>query len=151
MTAPTGLDCVLSGFTERVAGVRHTVAVSGDGLLVAASNELPPERADQLAAVVAGVVSLAQGWPRRSTVDRLRSIVQMDSSLLFVIALGDGHTLASLATIVRTGPATSARSRSRCASAPRRPGRHGAHPERTEPLVTIGVDAFLDRSSRAAA
>ncbi|WP_442877578.1 roadblock/LC7 domain-containing protein [Dactylosporangium sp. AC04546] len=56
MTSTTGLDRLLSGFTQRVDGVRHTVAVSGDGLLVAASEELPPERADQLAAM----------WPGRS-------------------------------------------------------------------------------------
>ena len=104
MTATTGLDCVLSGFTERVAGVRHTVAVSGDGLLVAASNELPPERADQLAAMVAGVVSLAQGLSACTDAGPvLRTIVQMGRSLLFVMALGDGHTLASLATMVQPG------------------------------------------------
>jgi predicted regulator of Ras-like GTPase activity (Roadblock/LC7/MglB family) len=104
MTAPTGLDCVLSGFTERVAGVRHTVAVSGDGLLVAASNELPPERADQLAAMVAGVVSLAQGLSACTDAGPvLRTIVQMGRSLLFVMALGDGHSLASLAAMVQPG------------------------------------------------
>ncbi|MEV4514296.1 roadblock/LC7 domain-containing protein [Dactylosporangium sp. NPDC049525] len=104
MTATTGLDCVLSGFTERVAGVRHTVAVSGDGLLVAASNELPPERADQLAAMVAGVVSLAQGLSACTDAGPVvRTIVSMGRSLLFVMALGDGHTLASLAAMVQPG------------------------------------------------
>lgn len=104
MTATTGLDCVLSGFTDRVAGVRHTVAVSGDGLLVAASSELAPERADQLAAMVAGVVSLAQGLSACTEAGPvLRTIVQMGRSLLFVMALGDGHTLASLAAMVQPG------------------------------------------------
>jgi len=86
--AGTGLDWLLDSFTERTAGVRHTVAVSGDGLLVAASRELPPDRAQQLAAVVAGVVSLAQGVS--ACVDRgpvLRTIVQMRRHLLFVISL----------------------------------------------------------------
>ncbi|MFF5232267.1 roadblock/LC7 domain-containing protein [Dactylosporangium sp. NPDC000521] len=104
MTATTGLDWVLSGFTDRVAGVRHAVAVSGDGLLVAASNELPPERADQLAAMVAGVVSLAQGVSAATDAGPvLRTIVQMGRSLLFVMALGDGHTLASIAAMVQPG------------------------------------------------
>src|SRR5690349_18384894 len=100
MATVTGLDWLLNGFVQRTAGVRHSIAVSGDGLLIASSPELAPERAEQIAAVVAGVVSLAQGVAY--TVDRgpvLRSIVQMHKSLMFVMALGDGRTLASLATI----------------------------------------------------
>ncbi|WP_432987790.1 roadblock/LC7 domain-containing protein [Dactylosporangium sp. CA-233914] len=104
MTPTTGLDWLLSGFTQRVVGVRHTVAVSGDGLLVAASNELPPERADQLAAMVAGVVSLAQGLSAcTASGPVLRTIVEMDRSLLFVMALGEGDNLASLAAMVQPG------------------------------------------------
>jgi uncharacterized protein len=100
MATVTGLDWLLNGFVQRTAGVRHTVAVSGDGLLIAASQELAPERAEQMAAVVAGVVSLAQGVAH--TLDRgpvLRSIVQMRKSLMFVMALGDARSLASLAAI----------------------------------------------------
>jgi predicted regulator of Ras-like GTPase activity (Roadblock/LC7/MglB family) len=104
MTPTTGLDCLLSGFTQRVAGVRHTVAVSGDGLLVAASSELAPERADQLAAMVAGVVSLAQGVSECTAAGPVvRTIVAMDRSLLFVTALDGGGRLASLATMVQPG------------------------------------------------
>ncbi|MER7277760.1 roadblock/LC7 domain-containing protein [Dactylosporangium sp. CA-052675] len=104
MTPTTGLDWLLSGFTQRVTGVRHTVAVSGDGLLVAASNELPPERADQLAAMVAGVVSLAQGLSACTEAGPVvRTIVEMGRSLLFVMALGEGDTLASLAAMVQPG------------------------------------------------
>jgi len=104
MTPTTGLDWLLSGFTQRVTGVRHTVAVSGDGLLVASSSELPPERADQLAAMVAGVVSLAQGLSSFTEAGPVvRTIIEMDRSLLFVMALGEGDTLASLAAMVQPG------------------------------------------------
>jgi predicted regulator of Ras-like GTPase activity (Roadblock/LC7/MglB family) len=104
MTPTTGLDWLLSGFTARVSGVRHTVAVSGDGLLVAASNELPPERADQLAAMVAGVVSLAQGLSACTQAGPVqRTIVEMGRSLLFVVALGEGDNLASVAAMVQPG------------------------------------------------
>ncbi|MGI5244146.1 roadblock/LC7 domain-containing protein [Dactylosporangium sp. CA-139066] len=104
MTPTTGLDWLLSGFTQRVVGVRHTVAVSGDGLLVAASSELPPERADQLAAMVAGVVSLAQGLSACTAAGPVqRTIVEMGRSLLFVMALGEGGSLASLAAMVQPG------------------------------------------------
>jgi predicted regulator of Ras-like GTPase activity (Roadblock/LC7/MglB family) len=100
MATVAELDWLLNGFVQRTTGVRHTVAVSGDGLLITASRELAPERAEQIAAVVAGVVSLAQAVAH--TVDRgpvLRSIVQMRKSLMFVMALGDGRNLASLAAI----------------------------------------------------
>jgi predicted regulator of Ras-like GTPase activity (Roadblock/LC7/MglB family) len=102
--AGTGLDWLLNSFTERTAGVRHTVAVSGDGLLVAASRELSADRAQQLAAVVAGVVSLAQGVS--ACVNRgpvLRTVVQMRQHLLFVVSLDAGEGLASLAALVTVG------------------------------------------------
>ncbi len=104
MARNDGLDWLLNGFVERTVGVRHTVAVSGDGLLVAGSRELPPERAEQLAAAIAGVVSLAQAVAR--TVGDgpvLRTVVQLRGSLLFVMALGTGDTLASLATFAHPG------------------------------------------------
>ncbi|GAA3456865.1 roadblock/LC7 domain-containing protein [Dactylosporangium matsuzakiense] len=101
MTPTTGLDWLLTTFTTRVDGVRHTVAVSGDGLLVAASNELAPARADQVAAMVAGIVSLAQGLSATTDSGPVeRTIVEMGRSLLLVIALGGGDTLASLAALV---------------------------------------------------
>ncbi|GAA3270472.1 roadblock/LC7 domain-containing protein [Dactylosporangium vinaceum] len=102
MTPTTGLDWLLTTFTTRVDGVRHTVAVSGDGLLVAASNELAPARADQVAAMVAGIVSLAQGLSATTDSGPVeRTIVEMGRSLLLVIALGGGDTLASLAALVQ--------------------------------------------------
>jgi predicted regulator of Ras-like GTPase activity (Roadblock/LC7/MglB family) len=102
--ATTGLDWLLDSFAERTDGVRHTVAVSGDGLLVAASRNLPPERAEQLAAVVSGVVSLAHGvaWCL-DTGPVLRTVVQMRRSLLFVTTLGRGETLASIAALAVPG------------------------------------------------
>lgn len=102
--AQTGLDWLLNGFADRTAGVRHTIAVSGDGLLVASSQELAPERAEQLAAVVAGVVSLAHGvagYVGAGPV--LRTVVELRRTLLFVMALGAGETLASVATVAEPG------------------------------------------------
>jgi len=102
--AGTGLDWLLNSFTERTAGVRHTVAVSGDGLLVAASRELSADRAQQLAAVVAGVVSLAQGVSACAAGGPvLRTVVQMRQHLLFVVSLDAGEGLASLAALVTVG------------------------------------------------
>jgi predicted regulator of Ras-like GTPase activity (Roadblock/LC7/MglB family) len=98
--APTGLDWLLDGFVERTPGARHAVAVSGDGLLVASSQQLPPERSEQFAAVVAGVVALAQGVAGDADKGPLvRTVVQMRKSILFVMALSSDNSLASLAVV----------------------------------------------------
>ena len=55
------LDWLVSNFAREVPGVSHAVLVSVDGLLIAASQHLPRERADQLAAVSSGLASLASG------------------------------------------------------------------------------------------
>ena len=55
---------LLSNFADSVAGIAHVVAVSADGLLLASSRDLPADRADQLAAITSGVVSLTDGASR---------------------------------------------------------------------------------------
>ena len=55
---------LLNNFADQIGGIAHVVAVSADGLLLAASRALPEDRADQLAAIAAGVVSLTQGTSR---------------------------------------------------------------------------------------
>src|SRR4051794_41926482 len=55
------LGWLLSNFAARVPGVAHAVAVSADGLLLAASRDLPRERGDELAAIASGLVTLTQG------------------------------------------------------------------------------------------
>ena len=55
---------LVSNFAERVTGVAHAIVVSADGLLLTSSNRLPRDRADQLAAMASGIVSLAQGGAR---------------------------------------------------------------------------------------
>jgi predicted regulator of Ras-like GTPase activity (Roadblock/LC7/MglB family) len=102
--ATSRLDWLLNGFLQRATDVRHAVAVSGDGLLVASSPELAPERAEQFAAMVAGTVSLAHSVSRCVDGDVvLRTIVQMRRGLLIVVAIGDGATLASLAVVGQPG------------------------------------------------
>ena len=44
----------MSNFAREVPGVSHAVLVSVDGLLIAASEHLPQERADQLAGTMSG-------------------------------------------------------------------------------------------------
>jgi uncharacterized protein len=98
------LDWLLNGFTDRVAGVNHTIVVSGDGVLVASSRELSAERADQLAAIVAALVSLAHNISKVLGSGAVqRTIVQMRNNLLFVTAIGEGDTLASIAALATPG------------------------------------------------
>ena len=64
MTSTQDLGWLLANFADRVPGVAHAIAVSADGLLLAASRDLPRDRADQLAAISSGLVSLTQGAAR---------------------------------------------------------------------------------------
>lgn len=52
------LDFLLDNFLKRVPHVTHIVALSGDGLLVAADTGLTREAADRLSAACAGLISL---------------------------------------------------------------------------------------------
>ena len=60
-TSRDSLDWLVSKFAAEVSGVSHAVLVSADGLLMAASEHMPVERADQLAAVASGLASLSTG------------------------------------------------------------------------------------------
>jgi uncharacterized protein len=90
---------LLNNFADNIAGVAHAVAVSADGLLLAASRALPEDRADQLAAIAAGVVSLTQGTSRYFNGGAvLQTIIEMDGGYLFLMSISDGSCLAVLAS-----------------------------------------------------
>ena len=59
--AARGVNWLITDFVSNVPGVAHTVVVSADGLPLAYSDGFPRDRADQLAAVAAGLISLTQG------------------------------------------------------------------------------------------
>jgi predicted regulator of Ras-like GTPase activity (Roadblock/LC7/MglB family) len=89
---------LLSNFADSVAGIAHVVAVSADGLLLASSRDLPADRADQLAAITSGVVSLTDGASRMfSAGDVQQTIIEMDSGYLFLMSISDGSSMAVLA------------------------------------------------------
>lgn len=89
---------LVTNFTERVAGVAHAVVVSVDGLLLTSSNRLPRDRADQLAAVASGVISLTQGAARCFEAGNvLQTAVEMDRGILLLMCVSDGSSLAVLA------------------------------------------------------
>lgn len=102
MTRPAAMQnmsWLLSNFADNVAGIAHVIAVSADGLLLASSRDLPSDRAEQLAAITAGVVSLTDGASRTFTGgDVLQTIVEMDSGYLFLMSISDGSSLSVLAS-----------------------------------------------------
>lgn len=92
------MSWLLANFAGHVPGIAHVVAVSADGLLVASSRGLPPDRAEQLAAVTAGLVSLAQGASRCFEGGSvLQTVVEMAGGFLFLMSMSDGSALAALA------------------------------------------------------
>lgn len=89
---------LVTDFADRVPGVAHAVVVSADGLLMAASARLPADRADQLAAVAAGLVSLTRGAAHCFDAGEVRdTVVEMEYGVMLVMSISDGSSLASLA------------------------------------------------------
>ena len=89
---------LLNNFANSVAGIAHVVAVSADGLLLASSRDLPTDRADQLAAIASGVVSLTEGASRMFSAGAVQqTIIEMDSGYLFLMSVSDGSSMGVLA------------------------------------------------------
>jgi predicted regulator of Ras-like GTPase activity (Roadblock/LC7/MglB family) len=91
------MSWLLANFVEQVPGIANVIAVSADGMLIAASRGLPPDRAEQLAAVAAGVVSLSQGVSQCTDGGALvQTVVEMEGGLLFLMSISDGSAVAAL-------------------------------------------------------
>ena len=89
---------LVTDFTERVAGVAHAIVVSADGLLLTSSANLPPDRADQLAAVASGLLSLTNGAAKCFEAGEVtETIVEMHYGTLIQMGISDGSCLTVLA------------------------------------------------------
>jgi uncharacterized protein len=89
---------LVNNFSENVPGVAHAVVVSVDGLLLASSNRLPIDRAEQMSAIAAGLVSLTLGAAKLLGADEvIRSVVEMEQGSLLLTSIKDGSCLAVLA------------------------------------------------------
>jgi len=96
-TEAANFSWLLDNFVKSVPGVRHTLVVSADGLLMAASGRLPAERAEQVAAVSSGLASLATGAARLFEGGAvLQTIVEMENGFMLLMSVGDGSHLAVL-------------------------------------------------------
>jgi len=91
------MNWVLDDLVRRVAGVSDAVVLSRDGLTLGASAGLSRDDAEHMAALAAGVQSLARSAGLRFRGGEARqTVIQMDSALLFIMAAGQGSCLAAL-------------------------------------------------------
>ncbi|GAA1731319.1 MULTISPECIES: roadblock/LC7 domain-containing protein [Streptomyces] len=89
---------LVTNFTERVPNVAHAVVVSADGLLLTASDGLAAERAEQVATIAAGAISLIQGAAQcLMTGDVRSSVIQMELGNMLLMSIEDGSCLVVLA------------------------------------------------------
>lgn len=95
---PGELGWFLGEFVRRLPDVSHAVVVSLDGLLLASSDTLPKDRAEQLSAVASGIASLADAAARcLDTGGVVQTGVDMEFGCLFLMTMGDGSCLSVLA------------------------------------------------------
>lgn len=95
--AAAQLDWLLTDFAERVPGVSNAAVVSSDGLPLAASEALPRDAADKIAAIASGLASLTNGAARAFRAGRvIQTIIEMERGFLFLIGVSDGSLIAAL-------------------------------------------------------
>ena len=92
------LNWLITAFADRVPHVAHALVVSSDGLPLAFSKGLPPDRVDQLAAVTSGLTSLVDGASRIFEGGPVsQTVVEMRQGLLIVMSVPGGSSLTVLA------------------------------------------------------
>lgn len=97
-SGPRTFNWLLADFVRTTDGVRDTVAVSSDGLLMAMSDGLDRAGADRLAAMVSGLVSLSRSASRSYDFDGLKLImIEMRRGFLLISAVADGSCIGVIA------------------------------------------------------
>ncbi|MFD0685742.1 roadblock/LC7 domain-containing protein [Actinomadura fibrosa] len=92
------LGWLLDDLVHRLPHARSAVVLSADGLLMASSEGVSQDDGEHLAAVAAGIQSLAKGAGTRFGGGPVRqTIVEMQSAFLLVTVAGKGACLAVLA------------------------------------------------------
>jgi predicted regulator of Ras-like GTPase activity (Roadblock/LC7/MglB family) len=95
--APDGAR-LIAELTDRVRDVRHALVVSADGIPAAASDGIPPDQLERLAAITSGLLSLACGAARAADAGAVtQALVVMAECTLVIMAIDDGSSLAVLA------------------------------------------------------
>ncbi|ALV35067.1 roadblock/LC7 domain-containing protein [Streptomyces sp. CdTB01] len=98
-TVDDKLTWLIEGLLERTPGARHALVLSRDGLRLCRTPELTVDRADQLAAIAAGIQSLAHGASCEfgDGSGGIRSaMTEFHGGVLYIVEAGDGAHLAVL-------------------------------------------------------
>lgn len=94
------LSWLVTDFTERVPDVAHAVVVSSDGVPLAVSDGILPDRLEHLSAITSGLVSLAKETARVFEGGAVtQTLVAMREGVLVIMAISDGSSLAVLAAV----------------------------------------------------
>jgi predicted regulator of Ras-like GTPase activity (Roadblock/LC7/MglB family) len=98
LSRPGQLDWLLDDLVRQVGEVTKAVILSSDGMALGASGTLDRDDAEHLAALAAGLVSLARGAGRHFGGGGVRqTVIEMESGFLLVTAAGSGTCLAVIA------------------------------------------------------
>ncbi|WP_207945271.1 roadblock/LC7 domain-containing protein [Actinomadura rubrisoli] len=96
--SPSDLGWLLDDLVHRLPHARSAVVLSADGLLMASAEGISQDDAEHLAAVAAGIQSLAKGAGTRFGGGPVRqTIIEMQSAFMLVSVAGKGACLAVLA------------------------------------------------------
>jgi predicted regulator of Ras-like GTPase activity (Roadblock/LC7/MglB family) len=100
-SVPAQLSWLLEQLLARTPGARHALLLSSDGLKMCNSSRMTEDNADQLAAISAGIQSLAHGasiefGDGRSGVRQ--SMTEFYGGILFIVDAGRGTHLAVVAS-----------------------------------------------------
>lgn len=93
------LNWLVSNFVAGVPGVTQAAVVSSDGLLIASSDGIDRIAADRLAAVAAGLQSIARGASVPLSGGAVHEvIVELEHVILFVMSISESSVLAVTAS-----------------------------------------------------
>ncbi|OQO90296.1 roadblock/LC7 domain-containing protein [Saccharomonospora piscinae] len=99
-TTDQSLEWFLQSLLEHTPGTRHALVLSRDGLRLCHTRGLDADKADQLAAIAAGVQALAQSASAEfgdGSGGVRQSMTEFHGGLLFVVEAGEGAHLAVVA------------------------------------------------------
>ena len=89
---------LLEKFVSDTLGVTDTIAVSSDGLLLAAAMTTRPENVDRFAALVSGMNSLTRGAADCFAQEGvIQVVVELTGCFLFIARIGEGSCLGVVA------------------------------------------------------
>lgn len=99
-TANPSLEWLLEKLVESTPGAGHALVLSRDGLKLCHTSRLTVDRADQLAAIAAGVQALSHSASVEfgdGTGGVRQSMTEFHGGILFIVEAGEGAHLALLA------------------------------------------------------